>query len=108
MTPLKRRRRRDAIDQALEYALRLGDFIDYGAAWSFLTELEEVAEQVEQLLPEESEHAIKLYETFIAGCYEKADEIDDSCGNLGMFVEKKILWLDKSPPGCTCRWRKDR
>ncbi len=54
------------------------------------TELEEVAEQIEQLLPEESERAIKLYETFIAGCYEKADEIDDSSGNLGMFVEKLI------------------
>ena len=94
MTPLKRRRRRDAIDQALEYALRLGDFIDYGAAWSFITELEEVAEQVEQLLPEESERAIKLYETFIAGCYEKADEIDDSSGNLGMFVEKLFCgWI---------------
>jgi len=94
MTPLKRRRRRDAIDQALEYALRLGDFIDYGAAWSFITELEEVSEQVEQLLPEESERAIKLYETFIAGCYEKADEIDDSSGNLGMFVEKLFCgWI---------------
>ena len=87
MRPVKRSRRRDALDQAMERALRLGDFIDYGAAWSFITELEEVAEQIEQLLPEESERAAKLYETFIAGCYEKAEEIDDSSGNLGMFVE---------------------
>ena len=74
------------IDHAMEHALKLGDFIDYGAAWSFVAELEEVAEQIEKLLPEESELAVKLYETFIAGCYEKAEEIDDSSGNLGMFV----------------------
>jgi tetratricopeptide (TPR) repeat protein len=87
MTPVKRKHRRDAIDHAMEQALSLGDFIDYSAAWSFVTELEEVAKQIEQLLPEESERAVKLYETFIAGCYEKAEEIDDSSGNLGMFVE---------------------
>lgn len=94
MTPSKRARRRDAIEQAMEHALRLGDFIDYGTAWSFITELEEVAEQVNQLLPGESERAIKLYETFIAGCYEKAEEIDDSSGNLGMFVENLFCsWI---------------
>lgn len=91
---MKRRRRRDVIDNAMENALKLGDFIDYGAAWSFVTELEEVAEQIEQLLPEEAERAIDLYETFIAGCYEKAEEIDDSSGNLGMFVEKLFCgWI---------------
>jgi poly-beta-hydroxyalkanoate depolymerase len=26
-----------------------------------------------------------MYETFIAACYEKADEVDDSAGYLGMF-----------------------
>ena len=94
MTPMKRRRGRDVIDNAMEHALRLGDFIDYGAAWSFVMELEEVAEQIEQLLPEEAERAIDLYETFIAGCYEKAEEIDDSSGNLGMFVEKLFCgWI---------------
>jgi hypothetical protein len=87
MTPVKRGRRRDAIDHAMERALRLGVFIDYGAAWSFVTQLEEVAEQIAQFLPEESERAVELYETFIAGCYEKAEEIDDSSGNQGMFVE---------------------
>ncbi len=87
MTRVKRRRRRDPIDHAMELALRLGDFVDYGAAWSFVTGLEEVGGQIEKLLHHEPEHAIDLYETFIAGCYEKADEIDDSSGNFGMFVE---------------------
>ncbi len=87
MTPVKRGRRRDVIDRTMEHALKLGDFIDYNESWSFITELEEVAEQIEQLLSEDAERAMALYETFIAGCYEKAEEIDDSSGNLGMFVE---------------------
>jgi hypothetical protein len=34
-------RHHDAIDRAMEQALKLGDFIDYNAAWSFITELKE-------------------------------------------------------------------
>src|SRR3989304_4913706 len=29
----------------------------------------------------------QLYQTFIAACHEKADEIDDSSGNFGMLVQ---------------------
>ena len=58
MTPIKKRRCRDALDPAMEHALRLGEFIDYDTAWSFVTQLEEVAEQIEQLIPEESERAV--------------------------------------------------
>ncbi len=29
---------------------------------------------------------MRLYQTFLGGCYEKADEIDDSSGSFGMFV----------------------
>ncbi|MFT5114224.1 MAG: tetratricopeptide (TPR) repeat protein [Parasphingorhabdus sp.] len=38
MTLTKRRHRYDTLDQAMEHALRLGDYIDYSAAWSFITE----------------------------------------------------------------------
>jgi hypothetical protein len=31
------------------------------------------------------ERAVGLYETFIAACYEKADEVDDSSGFFSMF-----------------------
>jgi len=85
---VKRRRHSDAIDRAMEQSLRLGEFIDYNESWSFITELEEVAELIDQLLPEEAERAVALYETFIAGCYEKAAEIDDSSGNLLVDVLK--------------------
>lgn len=94
MTRVKRGRRRDLIEQAMELALQPGDFINYGAAWSFITGLEEVEEQIEKLLHDEPARAIDLYATFIAGCYEKAEEIDDSSGNLGMFVESLFCgWI---------------
>jgi len=78
MNRTQRGRRRDPIEQAMELALRLEDFIDYGAVWSFVSELEEVEQDIQNLLREEPARAVALYETFIAGCYEKTEEIDDS------------------------------
>jgi len=86
---VKRRRHSDAIDRAMEQSLRLGEFIDYNESWSFITELEEVAELIDQLLPEEAERAVALYETFIAGCYEKAAEIDDDA-EARMLIERAL------------------
>ncbi len=94
MNRAQRGRRRESIEQAMELALRLEDFIDYGAAWSFVSELEEVEQDIQKLLSEEPARAVALYETFIAGCYEKAEEIDDSSGSLGMFVESLFCgWI---------------
>ena len=86
MSRVQRRRRRDPIGQAMELALRLGDFIGYGASWEFVSGLVEVERDIAELLSAEPERAVDLYETFVAGCYEKAEEIDDSSGNFGMFV----------------------
>ena len=66
-----------------------------------------------------------LYETFLAGCYEKAEEIDDSGGTFGEFVERLhcdwvrarqaagadaaetartlLAWMDDDPYGF-CYW----
>jgi hypothetical protein len=71
----------------MELALRLGDFIGYGASWEFVSGLEEVERDIAKLLSAEPERAVDLYETFVAGCYEKAEEIDDSSGSFGMFVQ---------------------
>ena len=43
----------------------------------------------------EADLTIPLYEIFLSGCYEKAEEIDDSGGNLGMFFEELFCsWID--------------
>lgn len=83
----KTRQAPDPMEGAIEAALQPGRFISYGASHSFVTDLEEVEGEIGKLIGADAGRAASLYETFIAGCYEKAEELDDSGGNLGMFVE---------------------
>ena len=46
----------------------------------------------------EARRAAALLETFIGGCYEKSEEIDDSSGRFGQLVEQ-LLRLDPRPAG---------
>ncbi len=71
-----------SIELAMEEALRPGRHISEHASFSVASELESVAARIAEADPE---RAVGLYETFIAACYEKADEVDDSSGYLGMF-----------------------
>jgi hypothetical protein len=83
------------LERTIESVLRPRTFIDYNAGWSFVTRLEEVASQIAALIGQgEGERAVGLYELFIAGCYEKAEELDDSSGGFGMFVESLFgYWI---------------
>ncbi|MFO7739745.1 MAG: hypothetical protein R6V46_14795 [Desulfatiglandaceae bacterium] len=86
MSPGKRKQI-DPLEQAIEPALSPGHFISYKAAWSFVDDVQGVANDIGKIIKKEPERAARLYETFIAACHEKADEIDDSSGNFGMLVE---------------------
>ncbi|MBW1786594.1 MAG: hypothetical protein JRK53_08270 [Deltaproteobacteria bacterium] len=86
MSPGKRKQI-DPLEQAIEAALSPGSFISYKAAWSFVDDVQDVANDIGKIIKKEPERAAHLFETFIAACHEKADEIDDSSGNLGMLVE---------------------
>lgn len=82
------RKSRDPLALVVEGALLPGQFIRYDRAFEFVRGLEKVKSQIDVLLGHrEAERAVGLYEVFLAGCYEKAGEIDDSGGNLGMFFE---------------------
>ena len=95
-------------------ALRPGRYISEHASCSFVNELESVATRIAEADPE---RAVGLYETFIAACYEKASEVDDSSGYLGMFSGSLFArWVTplgrQSPPtrptpwpGCLGGWR---
>ena len=65
------------------FNVRPGQFIDYRAAWDFVSELGEIAAQIDQLARTDPERAVRLYESFLAGCYEKAEGLDDSGGSFG-------------------------
>jgi hypothetical protein len=72
----------DLIEVAMGEALRPGRYISEHASFSLVNELESVAAQIAGADPE---RAVGLYETFIAACYQKADEVDDSSGYFGTF-----------------------
>lgn len=93
MTP-RRRKQSDPLEQAIELVLAPGTFISYGAASSFVDDVQNVASDIGKIIKSEPERAALLLETFIGACHEKAEEIDDSTGNFGMLVEDLFLdWI---------------
>jgi hypothetical protein len=70
-----------------ENALQPNHFISSHAAAEFIEVLEAVAREIEKLRGMDAGRAVQLFETFIAGCYEKANDVDDSGGYLGTFVQ---------------------
>ena len=93
----KPRRGADPFERDIELALNPGAFIPDRACYSFVSELEEVAARIAKLIRPDPVRAATLYETFLAGCYEKAEELHDSTGSFGQFVGDLI-----------CKWIKAR
>ena len=76
------------IEAELEEALQPGRFIAYNASFDFVQGLEEIHTRLKAMIGAgEGAAAAHHLETFIAACYEKAEEIDDSSGGLGQLVE---------------------
>lgn len=81
------RRRNHDLHQAIEYTFAPGTFIDHRQSRDFVEALEAVRARITPLIEEgEPERAVALLETFIAACYEKSEEIDDSSGSFGQLV----------------------
>src|ERR1017187_5325867 len=91
----RRMMRRDPIESEIELALSPGTFIRDRACFSFVSGLSGVAAQIDELQKTDPARAAGLYEAFLAGCQEKAEELDDSSGSLGQFAKDLI-----------CRWIK--
>lgn len=80
-------------ERLIETALMPGRFVAYNASFSFVRGLEAVEQRLAKDLSMDPAQAA-LYETFLAGCYEKAEEIDDSSGSFGQFVgELHCAWV---------------
>jgi uncharacterized Zn finger protein len=93
-----RKKRPDDLEQAIEYALEPGRFVDWRASSNFTGSLDEVRDAIDALVRDgRAARAAELHELFIAACCEKADEVDDSDGEFGMFVE-----------GLFCSWLRAR
>ena len=74
------------MERTIETALMPGRFITYNAGFSFVRGLDAAEKRLSTLVAANLAQTVDLYETFLAGCYEKAGEIDDSSGSFGDFV----------------------
>ena len=84
----------DRLETLIEAALRPGHFIPDSVGSFFASEIGAVEEQVARLVATDPVQAVALYETFVAGCYEKANEVDDSSGSFGQFVAELFCgWI---------------
>lgn len=78
---------RDPLERTMEATLRPGLFIRYGESFAFVQELDRVARSIDGLVAEAPARAAELFETFLAGCYQKSEEIDDSSGGFGELMQ---------------------
>ncbi len=96
----KRRPRSDPIENEIELALNPGAFIPYSACFSFVSDLDEVAAKIAKLVSSDPERAVTLYETFLAACYVKIEELDDSSGSFGQLVDELYCgWIKARQAG---------
>jgi len=78
---------RTDLEQVIERAIAPDVFIDDRASRDFVEDLESVRSKITDLIEkDEPARAVGLLELFIAGCYEKSEEIDDSSGSFGQLV----------------------
>lgn len=78
----------DPIEHEIELALNPGAFIPDRTCFSFVSDLDEVAAKIAKLVGSDPVRAVTLYETFLAACYVKIEELDDSSGSFGQFVDE--------------------
>lgn len=76
----------DPLERTIEVALEPGRFIGWRDRFSFVEDLDNLAERLAVLIGSEPARAAALHETFIAGCFEKASEVHNEGGSFGEFV----------------------
>jgi hypothetical protein len=82
------------LERAIEAALEPGHFIGWRSSSAFVSGLEDAAAAIEPLIQSAPAEATELFDAFLAGCIEKAEEIDDSGGDLGRFAKDLVCgWV---------------
>lgn len=99
-------KRRDPMDRAIESVLQAGHFVGWNQGTAFVSGLENLEREIAALAANSPARAAALYEAFIAACNLKAEEIDDSDGEFGMFAGNFRGWIQArqaaaADPGAT-------
>ncbi|MCK5803524.1 MAG: hypothetical protein KAI66_11860 [Lentisphaeria bacterium] len=96
----KRRGQGDPIEHEIARVLNPGTYIPDRDSFSFASDLEEVAAKIDSLVGTDPNRATNLYEAFLAACYMKVEELDDSSGSFGQFVEELYCgWIKARQAG---------
>ena len=74
-----------AAQSLIESALALEQAGVFGIVLELVPD--EVAAKIAKLVSRDPARAVTLYETFLAACYAKIEELDDSSGSFGQFVD---------------------
>ena len=83
---MTRKQKSDPLLAEIKRGLMPGRFVRYDDMFDFTGNLDEVEAKIASLVDNgEAERAVALYELFLAGCYDKMEECDDSGANLSMF-----------------------
>jgi hypothetical protein len=82
----KPRKRRDPMDSMIESALQPGRYVGWNEGFAFVSDLSRLEREIAKLVASEPGRAVTLYETLLAACNAKAEEVDDSDGEFGMFA----------------------
>ncbi len=115
--PPRRPTKADPLEREIEAVLQPGHFVRHAGVWPFVEGLEQIEARIARLVRGSPARAAALYEIFLAGCCEKAEEVDGSSGDFGMFVEGlfrgwvKARQADGADPDETarrlCAWMDD-
>ncbi|MBI3534781.1 MAG: hypothetical protein HY072_04770 [Deltaproteobacteria bacterium] len=79
------------LEKHIENALLFGSFIAWNETSMFCNELSRTLAEVTEYAEKNPQEGLGLLELFMGGCLTKAQEIDDSDGDLGMFMDDLIL-----------------
>jgi hypothetical protein len=81
------------IVRQIESALRLGRYVGWKERHGFFAEVQLAKTPIDNLRSAGKQtEAIQLYEIFLAGSFVKADEVDDSCGDMADWI--RLLMTD--------------
>ncbi|MGB5450674.1 MAG: DUF6880 family protein [Sedimenticolaceae bacterium] len=95
MMTRKPRAEADPLEQEIELALSPDTFIPDSACFSFASDLDAVAARIANLTANDPSRTATLYETFLAASYAKIEEVDDSSGSFGLFVDELYCgWIE--------------
>lgn len=77
----------DSLDAEIERALLPGRFISSRGSTEFIEALEGVVQTIRKLVKPDAARAVRLLETLIGACFEKAEEVHDEGGWFSTFVQ---------------------